>query len=72
MARCPDCGYQDAYIGFNSVECVNQKCKHFVINSKAICPCCGLEGHKKAFCPKLIHDTFQKALQQNKDLGYFI
>ena len=28
-AKCPYCGSEGAYIGFNSVECVNMNCDHF-------------------------------------------
>jgi hypothetical protein len=45
MAKCPKCGAAGAYVGFNSVECRNPKCIHFVIEEEAICPCCGKRGH---------------------------
>jgi hypothetical protein len=45
MANCPKCGSPGAYVGFNSVECRNPKCIHFVIEEEAICPCCGKRGH---------------------------
>ena len=45
MTRCPDCGTPGAYLGFNTIECRNPKCVHFVIEEEAICPCCGKRGH---------------------------
>ncbi len=42
MAKCTDCGFPNAYIGFNSIECENPKCKNFKPKEKKICGCgCG-------------------------------
>lgn len=43
--KCPKCGVPGAYVGFNSVECRNSKCEHFVIDEEVVCPCCGIAGH---------------------------
>ena len=43
--KCPECGTANAYVGFNSIECKNSKCKHFRITQEKICPCCGVAGH---------------------------
>jgi hypothetical protein len=43
--KCPECG-ESAYIGFNSVECTNRKCKHYKVVQKVVCPCCGKEDCK--------------------------
>ncbi len=29
--KCPECGWDGAYVGFTAVECVNPACKHFKI-----------------------------------------
>lgn len=29
MAKCPECGDPDAYVGMNSVECASRLCKRF-------------------------------------------
>lgn len=26
---CPSCSYDDAYVGFSSVDCLNPECRHF-------------------------------------------
>ena len=45
MADCPLCKTPGAYIGFNSVECRNPDCEHFVLFEEEVCPCCGQIGH---------------------------
>lgn len=45
MANCPLCNTPGAYIGFNTVECRNPDCEHFVLFEEEICPCCGQAGH---------------------------
>lgn len=45
MAECPLCKTPGAYIGFNSVECRNPDCEHFVLFEEEVCPCCGQPGH---------------------------
>lgn len=50
MANCPKCGHTDAYIGFNSVECLNMDCENFVITCDTKCPCCGGSGHVTKNC----------------------
>lgn len=51
MAECPSCGGRDAYIGFSSIECPNEKCEHYKIEMKKKCACCGNEGHEVGSCP---------------------
>jgi len=50
MAKCPKCATPDAYIGFNSIECRNPDCEHFVLQEKKECGCCGRD-HDTAGCP---------------------
>jgi hypothetical protein len=45
MPRCPVCDSPGAYIGFNSIECRNPQCEHFVYEQAATCPCCGRTDH---------------------------
>ena len=45
MALCPLCKHPGAYIGFNSIECRNRACEHFVLFEEHICPCCGRPNH---------------------------
>jgi hypothetical protein len=53
MSNCPVCGTPGANIGFNSIECRNPQCKHFKLDTKSVCPCCGGEAHLENECPKL-------------------
>ena len=54
MAHCPDCSTPGAYVGFNSIECLNPHCVHFKIKQEEVCPCCGKAGHVPGpgFSPK--------------------
>jgi hypothetical protein len=45
MDLCPVCKTPGAYIGFNTVECRNPDCEHFVIVEEKVCPCCGRVDH---------------------------
>lgn len=45
MERCPSCNTPGAYIGFNTVECHNPNCEHYVIEEEKVCPCCGRVDH---------------------------
>jgi hypothetical protein len=45
MALCPLCNHPNAYNGFNSIECRNRECEHFVLVEEIICPCCGRPNH---------------------------
>ena len=45
MANCPVCKTPGAYVGFNSIECRNPHCIHFLLEEEDICPCCGKKGH---------------------------
>ena len=51
MAKCPDCATPGAYIGLNSIECRNPACKHFKVDMKKTCGCCGVVGHEDDVCP---------------------
>ena len=57
MAKCPECGEPDAYVGYSSVECRNKKCKHFKLDRRLICSCCGGEGHSYVECPKSLGEN---------------
>jgi len=50
MASCPICGTPGAYVGFNSIECRNKKCEHFVLQETLSCGCCGGD-HFTVECP---------------------
>lgn len=54
MPACPNCNTPGAYIGFNSVECLNPRCVHYTVREEEICPCCGKPGHipGPGFTPK--------------------
>jgi hypothetical protein len=45
MPKCPVCKTPGAYVGFNTIECRNPRCVHFMIEEEDICPCCGKKGH---------------------------
>lgn len=47
--KCPHCNTPNAYVGFNSVECKNSRCKHFEPTEEIICPCCGISGHTPTY-----------------------
>lgn len=33
--KCPDCGSEDAYIGFSDIDCPNENCRHYQGNPVA-------------------------------------
>jgi hypothetical protein len=74
MALCPDCKTPGAYIGLNSVECRNPKCKYFRLDPKKTCGCCGIIGHEASVCPggedEAMPDGPKKDGTAGKEMGF--
>lgn len=49
MPNCPICNTPGAYVGFSSVECRNPDCAHYEPKMEALCPCCGIAGHRPEY-----------------------
>ena len=61
MPKCPICGTNGAYVGFNTIECRNYDCIHFKLETKAVtCYCCGQEGHDPSDCPEQMKSDADK------------
>lgn len=58
MTKCPKCGTPEAYIGFNSIECRNPDCEHFVLEEKKTCGCCGKDDHGVESCPSTLSEDY--------------
>jgi hypothetical protein len=65
MPRCPVCDSPGAYIGFNTIECRNPQCEHFVYEQAATCPCCGRTDH----IPETAADYDPDGIMLNDPLG---
>jgi len=68
MPICPICNTPGAYIGFNTIECLNPRCVHYKVHEEEICPCCGKVGHTPppGFTPKAAKPSPSKLLPGGK------
>lgn len=65
MSRCPSCDYEDAYVGFNDVECLNGRCRHY--SEKHFAEWMGAMTKKVSTTPLQREDT-----QPTEDTYYYL